>query len=122
MIGHLPAKGRQPSHDGRGRRMNEKIVRLIRDNPAFVDLERRRNVFSWTLCAVMLVIYYGFILLVAFAPRLLAVPVAEGSVVTLGFPLGIGVILCAIVLTGIYVWRANSVFDVMTRRIVEATR
>src|SRR4051812_35232702 len=102
--------------------MDEKTVRLIRDNPAFVDLERRRNIFSWTLCAVMLVIYYGFILLVAFAPRLLAVPVAEGSVVTLGFPLGIGVILCAIVLTGIYVWRANSVFDVMTRRIVEATR
>jgi uncharacterized membrane protein (DUF485 family) len=102
--------------------MDDRTVRLIRDNPAFAELERRRNVFSWSLCALMLVIYYGFILLVAFAPGLLATPMAADSVVTLGFPIGIGVILAAIVLTGIYVWRANSVFDVMTRQIVETTR
>jgi uncharacterized membrane protein (DUF485 family) len=102
--------------------MDDKTVRLIRSNPAFIELERRRNVFSWSLCGLMLVIYYGFILLVAFAPGLLATPIATGGVVTLGFPIGIGVILSAIVLTGIYVRRANSVFDVMTRQIVEATR
>jgi uncharacterized membrane protein (DUF485 family) len=102
--------------------MDDKTIRLIRNNPAFVELERRRNVFSWSLCALMLVIYYGFILLVAFAPGLLATPMAASGVVTLGFPIGIGVILAAIVLTGIYVWRANSVFDVMTRQIVEATK
>jgi uncharacterized membrane protein (DUF485 family) len=102
--------------------MDDKTVRLIRSNPAFAELERRRNAFSWSLCGLMLVIYYGFILFVAFAPGLLATPIAAGGIVTLGFPLGIGVILAAIVLTGIYVWRANSVFDVMTRQIVEAAR
>jgi len=102
--------------------MDERTVRLIRSDPAFAELERRRNRFSWSLCALMLIIYYGFITLVAFAPQLLARPIADGSVVTLGFPIGIGVILSAVVLTGIYVWRANGAFDAMTRRIVEGTR
>ena len=102
--------------------MDDRLVRLIRSNPTFATLERRRNVLGWSLCALMLVIYYGFILLIAFAPGLLATPVVPGGVVTLGFPIGIGVILAAIVLTGIYVWRANSEFDRLTREIVEATR
>lgn len=102
--------------------MDDRLVRLIRSNPTFVTLERRRNVLGWSLCVLMLVIYYGFILLIAFAPGLLATPVVPGGVVTLGFPIGIGVILAAIVLTGIYVWRANSEFDRLTREIVEATR
>ena len=102
--------------------MDDRLVQLIRSNPTFATLERRRNVLGWSLCVLMLVIYYGFILLIAFAPRLLATPVVTGGVVTLGFPIGIGVILAAIVLTGIYVWRANSEFDRLTREIVEATR
>jgi uncharacterized membrane protein (DUF485 family) len=102
--------------------MDDRTVQLIRSNPAFAALERRRNAFAWALCALMLVIYYGFILLVAFAPGLLARPLFPGSVVTLGFPIGIGVIVAAIVLTGIYVWRANTEFDRLTREIVEAAR
>ena len=102
--------------------MDDRLVQLIRSNPTFATLERRRNVLGWSLCVLMLVIYYGFILLIAFAPGLLATPVVTGGVVTLGFPIGIGVILAAIVLTGIYVWRANSEFDRLTREIVEATR
>ncbi|NIB50020.1 DUF485 domain-containing protein, partial [Salmonella enterica subsp. enterica] len=54
-------------------------------------------------------IYYGFILTVAFAPKLLAIKIDD--VITIGMPVGLGVILSAIVLTGIYVWRANGEFD-----------
>jgi uncharacterized membrane protein (DUF485 family) len=64
----------------------------------------------------MLVIYYAFIFLVAFAPGLMAIPVF--GPVTLGFPLGLGVILSAVVLTGIYVVRANGEFDTLTRNVV----
>jgi uncharacterized membrane protein (DUF485 family) len=102
--------------------MDDRLVQLIRSNPTFATLERRRNVLGRSLCVLMLVIYYGFILLIAFAPGLLATPVVTSGVVTLGFPIGIGVILAAILLTGIYVWRANSEFDRLTREIVEATR
>jgi uncharacterized membrane protein (DUF485 family) len=102
--------------------MDDRTVRLIRDNPAFADLRRRRNGFAWSLCALMLVIYYGFILLIAFAPGLLARRLSADGVMTLGFPLGIGVIVAAIALTGLYVWRANTEFDRLTRQIVEETR
>jgi cation/acetate symporter len=59
----------------------------------------------------MLVIYYGFILVIAFAPKVFGTPISAGSVTTIGFPLGVAVILSAIVLTGIYVYRANTEFD-----------
>ena len=71
---------------------------------------------SWTLATLMLGVYCGFILLVAFAPDLLKQRIGDG-VTTLGFPLGLGVILVAIALTGIYVWRANSEFDRLTAEL-----
>jgi uncharacterized membrane protein (DUF485 family) len=101
--------------------MDDRTISRIRRNPKFIELERRRNGFSWTLCILMLVIYYGFIALVAFAPGLMAEPLG-GSVITLGFPLGLGVIASAVVLTGIYVWRANSEFDRLIRDVVENAR
>jgi uncharacterized membrane protein (DUF485 family) len=67
----------------------------------------------------MLVIYYGFILVIAFAPKVLGTPLSAGSVITVGIPVGLGVIVSAFVLTGIYVARANSQFDRLTREIKE---
>jgi uncharacterized membrane protein (DUF485 family) len=91
--------------------------RVMRD-PEFRDLERRRSRFAWTLTFAMIAIYFGFILTVAFAPAILAIPVGAG-VTTIGIPVGIGVILTAFVLTGLYVRRANSEFDAAIERIVE---
>lgn len=85
-------------------------------SPRFQDLVRQRTRFAWTLSIAMLVIYFGFILLVAFAKPLLATKVGDG-VTSLGIILGLGVILSAFVLTGIYVQRANSRFDELTRRL-----
>ncbi len=89
----------------------------IRNNPAFLQLERKRSVFSWTLAVVMFTVYMGFILLVAFDHALVAQPIGSGPL-TLAFPLGLGVIVLAILLTGIYVVRANTEFDRLTREIV----
>jgi len=74
------------------------------------DLVKRRSRFTWLLTFIMLAIYVGYILLIAFRRDILAQPVGTG-VTTLGIPLGIGVILSGIGLTGIYVWRANRDFD-----------
>ncbi len=81
----------------------------IRQNPKFAELVQQRNALARTLTIAMLVIYFGFILLVAFAPGLLAVKI--GTVTTIGIPLGLLVIVSAFVLTGIYVARANTSFD-----------
>jgi uncharacterized membrane protein (DUF485 family) len=83
-------------------------------SPRFQELVRQRTRFAWTLTIVMLVIYFGFILLVAFAKPLLAMKIG-GGVTSLGILLGLGVIIAAFVLTGIYVYRANSEFDERTR-------
>lgn len=96
--------------------MDPQTAARIRANPDFATLVRTRTRFAWTLAIIMLVIYYAFILLVAFAPSLMALPFA--GPVTLGFPLGLGVILSAILLTGVYVYRANGEFDSLTRKVV----
>ena len=90
----------------------------ILGNPKFQELVRTRSCFAWTLAAAMLVIYLGFILLVAFAPGLMAVKVG-GGVTSLGIVLGLAVIVSAFVLTGIYVQRANSRFDDLTRDLTK---
>uniref|UniRef100_UPI0038D0CE79 DUF485 domain-containing protein n=1 Tax=Roseicella aerolata TaxID=2883479 RepID=UPI0038D0CE79 len=74
---------------------------------------RTRSGFAWTLAALMLAIYLGFILLVAFARDLMAMKVG-GGVTSLGIVLGLVVIVSAFALTGIYVQRANSRFDELT--------
>ena len=91
--------------------------RVLR-NPSFQQLVRQRAGFAWTLLIIMLIIYFGFILLVAFAKPLLAAKIGEG-VTSLGILLGLGVIVSAFVLTGIYVQRANSRFDELTRNLTK---
>lgn len=96
--------------------MDDLIAARIRANPKFAELQSKRNTFAWSLAAIIFLVYYGFIALVAFDPALMATPVS--GVITLGFFLGLGVILVAIILTGVYVQRANGEFDRLTREIV----
>ncbi len=100
--------------------MQADVVNRVRANPKFAELIKKRNRYSWTLAILMLVIYYGFIWLVAFNKPFLAIKV--GTVVTLGFPIGLGVILAAVVITGLYVSRANGEYEQLTREIVEDAR
>ena len=72
------------------------------------------------LSLIMLVIYFGFILLVAYAPNFLGTPIGTG-VMTIGIPIGLCVIVFAFALTGIYVSKANSSYDVLIRKIVEGS-
>jgi len=88
----------------------ERVVRSAR----FQELVRERSSFAWTLSIAMLAIYFGFVLLVAFAKPLLATKIG-GGVTSVGIVLGLAVIVSAFVLTGIYVQRANSRFDELTR-------
>src|SRR5450631_1305597 len=90
----------------------------IKQNPDYKELIRRRSSLGWSLSLVMLVIYFGFILLVAYAPKFLGTPLGTG-VTTIGIPIGLFVIVSAFVLTGIYVSKANSKYDTLIRRIVE---
>lgn len=97
--------------------MKQEMVDRIKNDPDFIHLVKTRSKFAWMLTIVMLVIYFGFVLTIAFDPSLLGTPLSEGSVTTVGIPIGVGVIVSAFVLTGIYVRRANSEFDELTAKI-----
>ncbi|MFZ1109959.1 MAG: DUF485 domain-containing protein [Rhodomicrobium sp.] len=91
----------------------------IAENPKFQELVQKRTRFAWTLSILMLLVYQAFILLVAFAPGFLATPLVPGSVATIGIPIGIGVIVFAFLVTGIYVARANGTFDRLNRELIQ---
>ncbi len=96
--------------------MEEDLVRRIASNPRYQKLVAVRTSFGWTLAVLMLVVYYGYILLIAFNKEFLATRIGEG-VMTWGIPIGLFVILFTVVITGIYVARANKEFDDLTAAI-----
>ena len=90
----------------------------IEANPKYHELKRKRNSFGWMLTVLMLVVYYGYIALIAFNKPFLAQPIGAG-VTTLGIPIGMGVIVFTILITGIYVRRANGEYDRLTAEILK---
>ena len=97
--------------------MDKEIIETIKNDPNFQKLISERSKFAWTLTVVMLVVYFAFILTIAFNPAALGTPIGSDTVTTIGIPIGIAVIVIAFVLTGIYVKRANSEFDDLTRAV-----
>lgn len=86
-------------------------------DPEFKKLARRKNSMSITMTVIMMTVYFGFIFLMAFAPGTLSGRVAGGA--TLGIPVGIGIIVFAWLLTGVYVRWANTEYDDMVARVKE---
>lgn len=93
----------------------------IEQNPKFRELVATRKKLGWSLTVLTLVIYFGFILLIAFDPQLLGTPLGSG-VMTLGMPVGLAVIVATFLIVGYYVSKANASYDELTRQIVEESK
>lgn len=102
--------------------MSKSSYERVLANPKFHELCSKRASFGWTLSFAMLLVYYAFIAVIAFDPALLAKPLSSSGVMSVGIPVGLGVILFAFLITGIYVRRANSEFDELNRQIVEESK
>ena len=87
--------------------MASDLTTRILNDPNYQKLKARRTSFGWWLTIAMLIVYYGFILLVAFDKPFLATRLGAG-VTTIGMPIGLAVIIFTVIITGIYVRRANS--------------
>ena len=94
--------------------MIDPVVAKIQSHPKYLELRRARNSLGWMLTLLMLVVYYGYIALIAFNKPFLAQPVGAG-VTSVGIPIGMAVIVFTVLITGIYVRRANSTYDDLTR-------
>jgi uncharacterized membrane protein (DUF485 family) len=99
--------------------MEQELAQRIASHPKYKELKAKRSSFGWWLTLAMMVVYYGFILLVAFNKEFLSQRLGAG-VMTIGMPIGFGVIVFTIVITAIYVRRANSEYDDLTAEIAKA--
>lgn len=91
----------------------------MRANPKFQELVARRGRFAWTLSLITLVMFYGFVLVVAFNPMSLGQPIAEGSRWTIGVTVELFMFVFFWVLTALYVKRANGEFDAINQEIIK---
>ena len=98
--------------------MEMDLVQRIANDPNYQELKTKRTRFGWWLTLAMMVVYYGFILLVAFNKDFLAQKLGAG-VMTLGIPVGFGVIVFTIVITAYYVNRANREFDTLAEAVAK---
>lgn len=102
--------------------MQPDLAARIQADPRFQELVQKRTRYNWMMAIIMMVIYYAFILFIAFKPTALAAKLGEGTVMSVGILTGFLVIIAAFVLTGIYVRRANREFDALTAQIKENTK
>ena len=102
--------------------MQKEMIEKIKNDPNYQELVSKRSSFSIKLTILMLVVYFAFILTIAFEPSLLGTPLSSDSVTTVGIPVGMAVIFFAFVLTGIYTKRANGEFDDLNNKIKESLK
>jgi uncharacterized membrane protein (DUF485 family) len=98
--------------------MSLETYERIRSNPKFQAFVSKRNSYAIVMSILMVISYYGYILLIAFDKSFLAQKLGAG-VMSIGIPMGLGVILITIVLTWIYVRRANTEFDTEAEAIIK---
>ena len=90
----------------------------MRANPKFQDLVSRRRRFAWTLAFIVLTMFYGFVLTVAFSPDTIGQPISDGSRWTIGVVIELFMFAFFWLLTAFYIYRANTRFDVITEEII----
>lgn len=98
--------------------MTEEQLTRIADDPRYRRLTETRSRFGWLLSGIMLTAYFGFVLLIAFDKAFLAQPIVAGGVTSIGILIGFAIILLAILLTGLYVARANRDYDAALAALV----
>ena len=102
--------------------MNKELVEKIKNNPDYQELVTKRSGFALKLTIAMLVVYFTFILTIAFNPAALGAPLSADSVTTIGIPIGIAIIIFAFILTGVYTKRANGEFDDLANKIKNSVK
>lgn len=90
----------------------------VAKNPKYQTLIARRTRFGWILTVIMLIAYFGYVGLIAFDKDFLGQPIGLG-VISLGIPVGFALILFTIIITAVYVFRANNEFDRLTEEILK---
>ena len=96
--------------------MNEELVEKIESNPKYKELVSKRNSLGIKLGIFVLVMFYAYILVIAFNKELLAAKIGDG-VTTNAFPIALAILVISFITTLIYVNKANGEFENLTNEI-----
>lgn len=94
-----------------------KTTEEILEDSDFKSLSSQKNTISVILTILELVLYFGFIALIAFNKPFLSQKFS--GAITIGIPIAVGTIFLSWVLTGIYIFWANNKYDVLVRKVKE---
>ncbi len=97
--------------------MSADLYEQVKKNHKFHQLVKQRSRWAWGLSSIILIMYFPFILLIAFFPAWLGQSLT-GGVITIGIPIGVLIIVMSFVLTGVYVHKANKDFDRINQEII----
>ena len=96
--------------------MNEELVEKIESNPKYKELVSKRNSLGIKLGIFVLVMFYAYILVIAFNKELLSTKIGDG-VTTIAFPIALAILVISFITTLIYVNKANGEFENLTNEI-----
>lgn len=99
--------------------MSSVMYERMRGNPKFQELVATRGRFAWTLSIVVLALFYGFVMAVAFVPGTLGQPISEGAMLTAGVAIELFLFIFFWALSALYVRRANGEFDALTAEVIK---
>lgn len=99
--------------------MIDDVAARVEASPKYHKLVAMRSSYSIIMTLCVMAVYYGYILLIAFNKEWLGTKLGEGMTTSVGIPLGVGVIVITIILTNIYVRRANTEFDELNAQIIK---
>lgn len=102
--------------------MNDEFVQKVKNDPNYKELLAKRTPYAVTMSIIVLVVYFGFIFMIAFAPELLGIPLSDGLKITTGVLVGFFMILFAFIMTALYTVRANREFDDLIDKIKESAK
>lgn len=100
--------------------MKADLAERIASDPDFQHLIKRRTGYGWMMALIIMVVYFTFIMVIAYNPQLLAAKIYAGSTISVGIVAGFLIIIFSFVMTGLYVHKANSQFDEITAKIKES--
>ena len=93
----------------------QKDVHSMLESSEFKSLVAKRTKISILLTMLLFVLYYGFVLLIGFNKPFLAQKIGETT--TLGIPMAVAVIILSWLLTVVYVFWANAIYDPEVKKL-----
>lgn len=94
------------------------VVRRVVEHPKYQELVHKRTRVSLAFFAVMIVVYAGFIVTLAYLPEVFSRPIGPGFTMSVGVLSATIVAVSAVIMIAAYVRYSNKHFDPLIEAIV----